>query len=56
MQLEVFKNLKEGDIIQNRASGNGYVITAKIGYAEYIAVKTIVISNPGEWNLKEKEK
>jgi len=46
--VQAIRDLKEGDIIQNRGLGTGYVVTGCYGdYA--IAVRTVHASNPSEW-------
>ena len=50
VQPLVVQNLREGNIIQHRLTGQTYVVTANYGkYA--IAVRTMHVSNPAEWKL-----
>lgn len=54
MTNEEFQNLREGDIVQAKASGMGYIIVGK--YKDRaIAVRTVEITNPDEWELIEWE-
>ena len=42
--------LQQGDIIRHKMGGESYVVTANYGtYA--IAVRTVHVSNPGEWEV-----
>lgn len=51
-KLKKISQLKSGDIVKNKGSAYGYVITANYGnYA--IGVRTIHISNPNEWEIVE---
>lgn len=49
-----FKKLKEGDIITS-ASGHGYIVTQRVSDTEFIAVRTMSVSNPSEWRLAKKK-
>ena len=49
-----FKKLKEGDVISSR-TGYGYIVTQRISGTELVAVRTLVISNPSEWELVGKK-
>ena len=54
MNKEQFENLQEGDIIQSKLYGAGYIITANHGGGRFTAVRTMDITNPDEWNLVQK--
>ena len=45
-----FEDLRIGDIVRNKASGEGYIITANYGN-RITAVRTVDIINPDEWLL-----
>ena len=53
MTNEDFENLREGDIVQNKGSGVGYIIISK--YRDMaIAVRTVELTNPAEWEIVQK--
>lgn len=45
-----FENLRDGDIVQNKGSGNAYIIVSNDGNT-IVAVRSITITNPSEWTL-----
>ena len=45
-----FKDLREGDIVQGKASGEGYIVTGNYG-DRVTAVRTVDITQPDEWEL-----
>ena len=49
MTVEQFKNLRKGDIVQNKISGDSYVIEQAYDYQKYIAVCAVTVTNPDEW-------
>lgn len=48
VDLEAVPQLKTGDIIRSRLTGEGYVVTGQYG-DRATAVKTVDVTNPGEW-------
>lgn len=47
-----FENLRRGDIIRNIGSGESYVIEQQYDIpAKFIAVHTVTVTNPDEWEL-----
>jgi len=53
MTKKEFDNLKRGDIVRHK-TGESYVIEHPLG-GSYIAVRTIHVSNPFEWEKYNKE-
>ena len=58
MTEKEFKNLKAGDIVIGKASGNEYVITNN--YGDYVTINVIIIkeceiTNSDEWDLIKKK-
>lgn len=50
MTPEQFCQLKQGDIVRGKLSGESYVVTAN--YGDYvIAVRTAHLAQPSEWDL-----
>jgi hypothetical protein len=45
-----FKNLREGDIVQSKASGKAYIVTENF-HNRVTAIRTVDITNPDEWDL-----
>jgi len=58
MIINRFEKLKRGDIVQHIESGNSYVIDQCISPKrdKYIAVHTIVLTNPYKWIIIEEKK
>lgn len=54
MTIEQFKNLRRGDIVQNRLTGDSYVIEQAYDYQKYVAVLTVTVTNPDEWTKIER--
>lgn len=55
MEKNEMKELRSGDLIVNKGSGNAYfVISNKIG--RIVAARLVDVSNPGEWDIIKKEK
>jgi hypothetical protein len=50
MTKEEFENLTARDYVRHKGSGRGYMITNDYGNRK-IAVTTIEITNPDEWEL-----
>ena len=57
MTDEEFQDIKVGDIVTNKLTGTGYLITEKLynyhiydGYS-YVAIRTIQVTNNTEWDL-----
>jgi len=50
MTFEQMKNLKQGDIVCGKSSGNYYIVTANFG-DRLTAVQTADITNPAEWDV-----
>ena len=50
MEDKDFKTLKRGDVVQHIASPEQYVVMGNYG-SHVIAVKTIHMMNPSEWDL-----
>jgi len=50
-QIQEIDELKFGDVIQNQASGNSYVVVGFVDRKQAIAVRTITATNPGEWKV-----
>jgi hypothetical protein len=48
--LEHVAELKTGDIIHGRLSGDAYVVTGQYG-GRATAVRTVDVTNPNEWML-----
>jgi hypothetical protein len=48
---EDFKNLREGDCIRGGLSGEVYTIVRNNGNGTYVAVRTVLVTNPSEWTL-----
>lgn len=46
--MKTFDNLKLGDIITNKFSGNAYVVIYLI---PLVIVRTVLPSNPDEWSV-----
>jgi hypothetical protein len=51
MTVKEFNGLKRGDIVRNTGSGNSYVIVDGIKRLGFIAVRTITVTNPFEWEV-----
>ncbi len=50
MTQEEFKNLKQGDVVRGKYTGDSFVVTAN--YGRYvIAVRTVQLNTPDEWYL-----
>lgn len=49
MKSEEFRDLEAGDIVQHKASGTGYVVTANYRQCGVLMVKTLLANNPDEW-------
>jgi hypothetical protein len=53
MNKDEFENLQNGDIVQNKGTGQGYFIIGTYdGHA--IAARAIDITNPSEWEIIQK--
>ena len=48
VEFENIMQLKTGDIIRSRLTGEGYVVTGQYG-GRATAVKTVDVTNPSEW-------
>jgi hypothetical protein len=48
VEFEAIMQLKTGDIIRSRLSGEAYVVTGQYG-GRATAVKTVDVTNPDEW-------
>ena len=53
MTNDEFYKLESGDIILNRGSGLTYIVVDIIG-RKLIAVRTVTVSNPDEWDIVKK--
>lgn len=53
MNKSEFMNLREGDIVQGKSSGLGYVVVANYGN-HVIIVRSMEITNPDEWEIIQK--
>lgn len=53
MNKTEFSQLREGDIVQGKSSGLGYVVVANYGN-HVIVVRSMEITNPDEWSLTQK--
>lgn len=54
MMLQEFKNLRRGDIVRNIGSGDSYVIEQAYDFQKYIAVTTVTVTNPEDWEKVER--
>ncbi len=59
MTLIQFNHIERGAILQNRGSGESYVVetTGQLshdGNVSHIGVRTVMITNPDEWILMKK--
>ncbi len=55
MNEKELDQLEPGDVIRNKGSSRSYVVLDNYG-KRLIAIRTICISNPGEWDLILKAK
>ncbi len=53
MTKEEMNELEPGDIVQGKRSGLGYIITERVNNT-LVAVRSIVIATPDDWNLVKK--
>lgn len=52
MNQKQFENLKRGDLVRHKMSGSAYVVEHT---SPHIAVRTVQVSNPHEWNLVDQD-
>lgn len=46
-----FKRLAPGDVVRHKTSGDAMVITDSVAGQRAIAVRTVEVTNPDEWDL-----
>lgn len=51
MTQQELNKLRRGDIVLNRVSGDSYVIEHSLGKDGHIAIRTIHVTQPKEWEL-----
>ena len=49
MKDDEFEALERGDIIRNKQSYNSYVVCSNLGKHNIVGVRTILATNPPEW-------
>lgn len=49
MNQKQFENLKRGDLVRHKSRGDAYVVERS--HPAVIAVRSIQVTNPTEWNL-----
>ena len=55
MTKEEFDKLKIGDTVQSAYSGLGYTIISGDRTKGFIAVRTMIITNPNEWTCVQQQ-
>lgn len=54
MNIEWFADLKEGDIIRHKSSGEAYIVVYKMAPWGVVISRTKTATNPTEWILVRK--
>lgn len=49
MNQKQFENLKRGDLVRHKGSGDAYVV--EVTHPAVIAIHSVTVTNPTEWNL-----
>lgn len=53
-RIDSIDQLKPGDVIRNRGSGAGYIVTGNYG-GYVVAIQQLTVTNPAEWLLVTNE-